>query len=119
QKDAEGRRNRLVTPGPQPVVTPLVAGLGRDRGMRIGPACRRFSRIHPVLAVDVIEPLGLAVIGLEIGILDRPGGRDPAMVPDLAEILLAQAKQRGTVEFGVAADVIMDAGMESPAVLAV
>src|SRR5499427_8975082 len=87
--------------------------------MRIGPARRRFGRIHPMLAVDVIEPLGLAVIGLEIGIADRPCGRDPAMVPDLAEILLAQAEQRGAVEFGVAADVIMDAGMESPAVLAV
>src|SRR6516162_3173482 len=87
--------------------------------MRIGPACRRVGRIRPMLAVDVIELLRLAVIGLEIGIADRPGGRDPPVVPDLAEILLAQAEQRGAVEFGVAADVIMDAGMESPAVLAV
>src|SRR6516164_9802867 len=81
--------------------------------MKIGPARRRFGRIHPMLAVDVILLLGLAVIGLEIGIADRPCGRDPAMVPDLAEILLAQAEQRGAVEFGVAADVIMDAGWKA------
>src|SRR6516162_6230991 len=87
--------------------------------MKIGPARRRFGRIHAVLAVDVIELLGLAVIGLEIGIANRPGGRDPAMVPDLAEILLAQAEQRSAVEFGVAADVIMDAGLESSTVFAV
>src|SRR5262249_57941949 len=89
------------------------------RRRRVGPAGGRVGRIRPMLAMDVIEPLGLAVIGLEIVVADRPGGRDPAMVPDLAEILLAQAEQRGAVEFGVAADVIMDAGMESPTVLAV
>src|SRR5262245_12531388 len=118
-KDPEWQRERVVSTGPQPVVKLLDGQLVRDRRMTIGPARRRVGRIRPMLAVDVIELLGLAVIGLEIGIVDRPGGRDPAMVYDLTEILLAQAEQRGAVEFGVAADVIMDAGMESPTVLVV
>ena len=40
-------------------------------------------------------------------------------MPDFAEILLAQAKQRRPVHFRVAADVVMNAGMERPSVAAV
>src|SRR5262249_32982325 len=42
-----------------------------------------------------------------------------AVMPDLTEVLLAQTEQRCAVKLGVAADVIMDAGLERLAVLAV
>src|SRR5262245_9512595 len=40
-------------------------------------------------------------------------------MPDLTEVLLAQTEQRCAVKLGVAANVIMDAGLERLAVLAV
>ena len=72
-----------------------------------------------MLAVHAVEILGPRIIGLEVIVAERPGRRDPAVVPDLAEILLAQAEQRRAIKFRVAADVVMNAGMERASVFAV
>ena len=72
-----------------------------------------------MLAVHVVELLGLGVVWLEIVVAERPGGRDPAVMPDLAEILPAQPEQRRAVHLGVAADVVMYPGMERRAVAVV
>src|SRR5262245_12969229 len=97
----------------------LYARLVRDGRVTIRPARGRFGRIHAMLAVDVVEMLGLAIERLEVLISQRPGRRNSAVMPDLAEVLLAQTEQRCAVKLGVAANVIMDARLERLAVLAV
>jgi hypothetical protein len=66
--------------------------------------------------VHLIEVLGLGVVRLQVLVRDRPGGRDAAVVSDLAEVLLAEADQRGAVELGVPADEVVRAGVELLAV---
>ena len=87
--------------------------------MRIGTARPRFGRIFAALAVHVIHVLGLRVVRLQIVVGDRPGRRDSAMMPDLAEVLLAQTEERRAVELGVAADVIVGVRMQLLAVAVV
>src|SRR5262249_10235926 len=62
---------------------------------------------------------GLAIERLEVLISQRPGRRNSAGMPDLAEVLLAQTEQRCAAKLGVAANVIMAARLERLAVLAV
>src|SRR5262249_46032937 len=88
-----------------------------DRRVRVGRACGRFDRIFTAVAVDVIEPLRFGVIRLYIFITDRPGRREAAVMANLAEVFFTKAEQRGTVEFRIAADVIVGMGMELFAVL--
>jgi hypothetical protein len=64
-----------------------------------------------------VQPLGLGVVGLEDRVAQRPGGRDAAVVADLAEVALPQAEQDRAVELGVAADVVLLVGLELRAVL--
>jgi hypothetical protein len=40
-----------------------------------------------------VEALRLGVVRLEVGVVERPGGRGPAVVLDLAEVTLAQPEQ--------------------------
>src|SRR5215211_3596284 len=53
--------------------------------------------------------LGLAVVGLEVGVADRPRRRDAAGVLEDAEVFRAEARQACPVDLGVAADVVMHA----------
>ena len=87
---------------------------GREPVRRARP---RLGRIDAALAVDLIEVLGLRVVRLELVVADRPRRRDAAVVANLAEVLLAQPEQRGAVELGVAADVVVGVRMERLAVL--
>ena len=52
----------------------LDARLVADRRVRVRGGRRRLSRIAATLAVDLVQPLGLAVVRLEVGVRDRPGG---------------------------------------------
>src|SRR5215469_5966231 len=87
--------------------------------IEIGTARRRFGRVAAALAVDAIQVFGSAVIRLQLLIADRPGRRDPAVMLDLAEILLAQSDQSRPVKFGIPANEIVRAGMKFLAVLVV
>src|SRR5262249_24224905 len=58
-------------------------------------------------AVNVIEPVGLSVVGLKIVVRDRPCRRHAAEVTKLAEILPSQSEQRRAVELGIAAHIIV------------
>src|SRR5271157_2897294 len=69
------------------------------------------------LAMHLVEVLGLRVVGLEIVVGDGPCRRNPAMMVQLAEVALAQAKQRRAVEFGIAADVVVGVRMKVVSVL--
>ncbi len=77
-------------------------------------------RVLAALAVNVVEPLRLEEIRVEIAIIDRPGRRDTAIVvPYNAEILAAWAHQRSAVDLGIAAHDIMHHRRERLAVGAV
>jgi hypothetical protein len=66
--------------------------------------------------VHEVELLGLAVVGLELVVADRPGRGDAAVVADLAEVALAQAEQDRAVELRVTADEVLLVGPEGVAV---
>ena len=66
----------------------LDARLVRDGGERVRRARRRLGRILAARAVHLVELLGQRVVGLELVVGDRPGGRDAVVVPQLAEVLL-------------------------------
>ena len=75
-----------------------------------------FGGVLAVVAVDEVQVLGLGVVRLEVVVADRPGRRQAAVVPDLAEVLGPQAEQRRAVELRVPADVVVDLGRELVAV---
>src|SRR5215470_13914826 len=82
------------------------------RWMRIWASRGRFSGILPALAVHVILVLGLVVVRLEVVIRNRPGGRDSTVVPDFAEVFLAQTKERSAIELSVSSDVVVGVRMK-------
>jgi hypothetical protein len=71
---------------------------------RAGPGLRR---IFTTVAVHVVEMFGFRVIRFQLVVADGPGGRETAVMANLAEIFLTQAEERRAVKFGVAADVIV------------
>ena len=116
EHDAERHVERAqADPGPV-VVQLLEAGLVAHRRMRVRRARGRIRRIHAPLPVHVVEALGRGVVGLHVLVADRPGRRHPAPVLDLAEVLTAKPEERGPVELGVAAHVVVGVGVERLAV---
>ena len=107
-----GCRPALARSSDELLDTRLVA----DRRKRVGRARRRFGRVLPARAVHLVELLGLRVIRLHLLVGDRPRGRDPAVMLELAEILLAQPVQRGAVALGRTADEVVHLGLERRAV---
>lgn len=59
----------------------------------------------------------VGVIGFEVVVANGPFRKDVAVMLHLAEILRAHAEQRRTVDFRVAADVVVNAGVERAPVL--
>src|SRR3954453_10865314 len=74
-------------------------------GERAG--ARRLGRVLAGLAMDEVEALGLGVVGLEVGIGDRPRRRHAAVVLDLLEVALAKAEENPAVDLGAAADEVL------------
>src|SRR5207245_2191868 len=95
----------------------LDARLMAERIVAIGGAGRRLRRILAVKPVHLIKVLRLGVVGFKIFVPDRPSRRETTVMLDLAEILLAEPQQHCPVDFGVPADVVVDAGMENLPVL--
>ena len=60
------------------------ARLVADRRVRVGRGGRRLGRVDAPLAVHLVELLGPGVPGLEVGVADRPRGRDAVDVLDRA-----------------------------------
>ena len=108
---------RLVAGARQIVVELLDARLVRDGRVRIGRAGGRIDGVLAARAVNLIEVLRPHVVGLHVGVGDRPGGREAVVVPQLAEVALAQAVERGAVHLGRAAHEVVDAGLKRLAVL--
>src|SRR5262245_52488250 len=95
------------------IVTQLLqTWLMTDRWMGIGSAGWRIRRIFCSAAMDLVEMLGLRIIGLQVLVRDRPRGRGPTPMLDLSEVLSPEAKECGAVEFRVAAHPVVGVWME-------
>ena len=88
-------------------------------GIRVGRAGGRLRRVLAARAVDLVELLGSRVVGLQLGVLDRPGGRDAVVVAQLAEVLRAQAIERRAVELGRPAHEVVHLRLECLALVVV
>ena len=117
--DAERQMERLVAGSDEIVVELLDAGLVRDGGVRERARAARLGGVLTGLPVHEVEPLGLRVVGLEVGVGDRPCRRDAAVVIDRFEVALAKAEERSSVDLRVAADQVVDVGAERSAVLVI
>ena len=119
EADAAGRVEG-VQPGRREIVGELLdARLVADRGERVRRRRRRLGRVLAARAVDLVELLGERVVRLHLLVGDRPRGRDPVVVAELAEVLRAQAVQRGAVELRGAADEVVHLRLERLAVAVV
>ena len=84
--------------------------LVRERREGVRRARGRLGRVLTTCAADLVELLGERVVRLQLLVLDRPRRRDAALVLELAEVLLAEAVERGSVELGRPADEVVDLG---------
>ena len=97
-------------------------GLVGERGIGIGRAAPGLELAHGRAvtgtgrSVHVVEVLRAHVVGLDVGVAEGPRGRDAAGVRRLLEVALAQARKRGAVDLGVAANDVVHAGCERRAV---
>src|SRR5207245_4503460 len=114
---ADRQVERPVADPDQIVMQFLDARFMADGLVAVRRAGRRLRRVLASLSVHLIEVLRLGVIRLQLLVRDRPGRRDATVVLDLAEILLAEPQQHCPVDFGLAAGVVWDAGMENPHIL--
>jgi len=62
--------------------------------------------------MHLIELFGAAVVGLEVGVVQRPGRRDAVDVLDGPEVAFPEAEQDRAVHLGVAAHVVVLFGGE-------
>ena len=111
-----GRVERVAAERLEVVGELLDARLVADRGERVRRAAARLGRVLPTRAVDVVEPLGLRVVRLELVVGDRPRGRHAVVVAQLAEVLGPQPVQRRPVELRRAADEVVHLRLERLAV---
>src|SRR6516165_783954 len=119
EHDADRQWKRVMSGALEIVRELLDARLVRDCRERVGLFAGRLGRVAPSLPVHMIKPLGFGVIGCEIYVRQRPGGRHSVSVPDHFKIPLAHTQQYSTVHLGVATDPVMNAGMERATVLVV
>jgi hypothetical protein len=113
EQNADRQMKRLVSFALEVVEKLLDARFMRDGLISIRFRPGRFGRIFAALTTDAIEFLGGLIIRFEDIILQWPGWRNAVHMPDLFEIALTQAKQHSSINFAVAADVIVKPRMES------
>ena len=85
--------------------------------MRIWSACEWLHGIFTAVPVNVIEPLRLGVVGLDILVTNRPGRGDPAVTSNLTEICFSEAEQGGPIKFRIATDIVVGVRVELLSVL--
>src|SRR6185312_579513 len=91
----------------------------RDGRIRVWSARGRLGWIFAPLSVHMEQAFGLRVIRLEHIVFQRPGGRESILMTDLVKVALAHPKESGAVNLGVSANIVVQAGLETAAVLAV
>ena len=113
--DAHRVRARVDPLFPQPRGELRDVGLVLQGRVRKRGAAPRLGRVLAGGAVDAVHPLGLAVVGLEVRVAERPRRRNAVQVLDGSEVMLAESRQTRAVDLGVAADDVVHAGGERPA----
>ena len=88
------------------------AARARPPGTGTGALGRRLGRILAARAVHLVQLLGLRVVRLQLVVRDRPRRRDPVVMVQLAEVLLAESVERRAVELRRAADEVVDLRLE-------
>ena len=107
------RRVERVVAGLLEVVRQLLdarlVGQGREGvlGARLS-----LGGVLAVVAVDLVEMLGLRVVGLHVVIRDGPRGRDPVVMPELPEVLGPEPIEGRPIELRRPADRVVDARLE-------
>src|SRR5712691_9021052 len=84
----------------------------RNRGERIGRTVWRLGCVFASRSMHLIELLGFRVVGFHLVVADRPGGRDTVMMTQFAEIFLALAIERSSVQLGRSANAIVHLGLK-------
>ncbi|ACP27040.1 needs to be deleted [Sinorhizobium fredii NGR234] len=113
--DAERQRIGVHTDRCQALANLGDRRLIRHRPVRIVVRMRWFGRVLAQPPTHLIEFLRLGVPRLELLVGKRPGGRDAFEVAHLLEVLAAVAGEHRAVEFRVAADIVVVAGVEAGA----
>src|SRR5215468_12458750 len=116
QHDPARRVERVVAAVGEGIGDRLDPRLVRDRRPRVLARAGALGGILAVAAVHLVEPLGLGVPRLEVGVAERPGRGDPVDVPDLAEVLRAQPVQGRAVHLCGPADEVVHLRLERGAV---
>ena len=112
EPDSARRVERAVAGGLEIVGELLDPGLVGDGRERVRRARRPLGRILAAGTVHLVRLLGPRVVGLELVVADRPGGRDPVVMAKLAEVLRPQPVQRGAVQLRRAADEVVHLRLE-------
>ena len=113
--DAERQRRRMKAEAFQLLTSTGNRRLVGHRREGVGNGMVRLGRVLAQRAANLEELLGLGIPGLELVIGDRPRRRDAAEMLHLGKVFLAVADEHRAVEFRVAADIIIIAGVEEPA----
>src|SRR6266536_45975 len=71
-----------------------------------------FGRVDPALPMHMIEIFRMGIVWREHIVADRPYWADAARVPNFTKIRFAQAKHRRAEHLGVAADPVVNHGVE-------
>ena len=116
EQDAARGVERVVAAGGHLVGELLDAWLVRDGRPRVRLGPRPLGGVLAGVAVDLVQLLGLGVPRLEVVVGQRPRRGEAVDVADLAEVLRTQPVERGAVELGGAADVVVDLRLERLAV---
>jgi len=109
----------MITCALQIVGQLLDARFVADRWKGIRRTGRRIGGIIAAPAVNIVEPLGLRIVGLQIVVADRPVRRHAVSGAMRGKIFLAQPEQRRSIHLGRAADKVMRPGLKRFAVLVI
>ena len=80
--------------------------------MRIGHAGGRLGGIRAALAMRLIKPFGLVIIGLVVAVFQRPRGGNAVLMPHFLKVPFPQAKERRAINLRIAADPVGGLGMK-------
>ncbi len=110
--DAEGQVKRVKALAFEDVAELLDTRLVDYRRVGVGRTGPWLGRVFASLPVYMVQCFGLGVVRLELVVDDRPGRRDAVLVPQFAEVALAQAEQRQAVDLRVAPYEVVQARVE-------
>jgi len=99
---------KWLQPHTDKVITQLLhSWFVADSPVRIRSARWRLRGVRSTFPVDVIQMLGLPVIGFQIFIIDGPGRRHTPVVAQLAKIFFPQSKKGSAVELRISTNVVV------------